>query len=133
MSPRFLSLAEVLEFQSDLLRSFGGKPGIRDLALLESALALPQSGSGKEYFHEFPFGMAAAYAYHIAQNHAFIDGNKRTALAVALVFLEINGYPVMGGEDELEAATREVASGKMGKDGFAGVLEITYKRHRSGA
>jgi death-on-curing protein len=133
MSPRFLSLAEVLEFHEDLIRSFGGKPGIRDLALLESAVAMPQSGSGKEHFHDFPFAMAAAYAYHIAQNHPFIDGNKRTALAAALVFLEINGYPILGGEDELEAATRKVASGKMDKDGFAGMLKKTYKRFKSGA
>ncbi|HBL18863.1 MAG: hypothetical protein A2X36_12170 [Elusimicrobia bacterium GWA2_69_24] len=132
MSPRFLSLAEVLEFHEDLLRSFGGKPGIRDLALLESAVVMPQSGSGQEYFHEFPFGMAAAYAYHIAQNHAFVDGNKRTALATALVFLEINGHPVLGGEAELEAATRRVASGKLDKDGFASILEKTYKLCKGG-
>ena len=77
--------------------------------------------------------MAAAYAYHIAQNHAFSDGNKRTALAAALVFLEINGYPVLGGEDELEAATWELASGRMDKDGFASILERTYKRFKGGA
>ena len=133
MSPQFLSLVEVLEFHEDLLRSFGGKPGIRDLALLESAVAMPQSGTEKKHFHEFPFGMAAAYAYHIAQNHAFVDGNKRTALVAALVFLEINGYPIMGGEEDLEDATREVASGNMNKDGFAGVLENIYNRHKSGA
>jgi len=133
MSPQFLSLVEVLEFHEDLLSSFGGRPGIRDLALLESAIAMPQCGSGIEYFHEFPFGMAVAYAYHIAQNHAFVDGNKRTALTTALVFLEINGYPVMGGEKELEAATREVASGKMNKDSFASVLKSTYDRYKRGA
>ncbi|MFA6030226.1 MAG: type II toxin-antitoxin system death-on-curing family toxin [Elusimicrobiota bacterium] len=133
MSPRFLSLAEVLEFHEDLLRSFGGESGIRDLALLESAVAMSKSGSGKKYFHEFPFGMAAAYAYHIAQNHPFIDGNKRTALAAALVFLEINRHPILGGEDALEAATRKIASGKMDKDGFAGILEKTYKRFKSRA
>jgi death-on-curing protein len=133
MAPQFLSLVEVLEFHEDLLRSFGGKPGIRDSALLESAVAMPRSGSGKGYFHGFPFGMAAAYAYHIAQNHAFIDGNKRVALAAALVFLEINGHAVMGGENELEAATRKVAAGKMSKDGFARVLEDVYKRSKGDA
>lgn len=127
MLPNFLTLAEVLEFHEDLLASFGGRPGIRDLALLESAVAMPQSGSGKVFFHKFPFEMAAAYAYHIAQNHAFIDGNKRTGLTAALVFLEINGHPVMGGEDELEAATRELASGNMDKNGFAMVLERLFQ------
>ena len=76
---------------------------------------MPQSGFGEVFFHEFPFDMAAAYAFHIAQNHPFVDGNKRTALTAALVFLEINAHPVMGGEDELEAATRKVASGEMDK------------------
>jgi len=132
MWPRFVSLAEVLEFHKDLLRSFGGKPGIRDLALLESAVAMPQSGSGEEYFHEFPFGMASAYACHIVRNHAFVDGNKRTALATALVFLEINGYPILGGEDELEAATRKIASGEMEKEGFADMLGKIYKRYKGG-
>ena len=133
MQPKFLTLAEILEFHEDLLRSFGGSPGIRDLWLLESAVAMPQSGSGNVFFHQFPFEMAAAYAFHIAQNHAFVDGNKRTALTAALVFLEINEHPVMGGEEELEAATREIALGKMDKSIFAKVLEKAYILHRGGS
>ncbi|MBF0503143.1 MAG: type II toxin-antitoxin system death-on-curing family toxin [Candidatus Riflebacteria bacterium] len=129
MLPNFLTLAEVLDFHEDLLQSFGGRPGIRDLALLESAVEMPQSGSDKVFFHKFPFEMAAAYAYHIVRNHAFIDGNKRTGLAAALVFLEINGYPVMGGEDALEAATWEIASGNLDKSGFAAVLEQVFNQH----
>ena len=62
-----------------------------------------------------------------------MPGQYQLGLAGALVFLEINGYAVMGGEDELEAATREVASGNMNKDGFAGVLENIYKRYKRGA
>ncbi len=131
MQPKFLTLAEVLDFHEDLLQSFGGSVGIRDLALLESAVAMPQSGAGRVFFHDFPFEMAAAYAYHIAQNHAFVDGNKRTALAAALVFLEINGYAVLGGEDELESATREIASGNMDKKSFAGALERAYNLYKS--
>lgn len=131
MPAKFLTLSKVLEFHEDLIRSFGGSPGVRDLALLESALAMPQSGSGGVFFHEFPFEMAGAYAFHIAQNHPFVDGNKRTAMTTALVFLEINGYPVMGGEDELEAATREVASGKMNKKGFSDAIKKVYEDHKS--
>lgn len=130
MPPKFLTLSEVLDFHEDLIRSFGGSPGVRDLGLLESALAMPQSGSGDVLFHEFPFEMAAAYAYHIAQNQPFVDGNKRTAMTAALVFLEINGYPVMGGETELEAATREVASGKMDKKDFAEKIQRVYEEHK---
>lgn len=132
MSPKFLTLSEVLEFHEDLIRSFGGSRGVRDLTLLESAIAMPQSGSGGTFFHEFPFGMAAAYAYHIAQNHPFVDGNKRTALTAALVFLEINGHPVMGGEEELEAATRKVASGSMSKTSLAKTLKSAYGRRKRG-
>ena len=100
-------------------------------SLLESALAMTQTGSGDVFFHEFPFDMAAAYAYHIAQNPPFVDGNKRTALAAALTFLEINGYPVMGGEDELESATREVASGSLDKKKFAKILRNLHDEHRA--
>lgn len=130
MTPKFLTLSEVLIFHEDLVRSFGGSQGVRDLSLLESALAMPQSGSGDVFFHEFPFEMAAAYAYHIAQNHPFVDGNKRTALTAALVFLEINGHPVMSGEDELEAATRQIASGAMDKKAFAKLLRELYTDSR---
>ena len=98
--------------------------------MAESAVSMPESGTGDEFFHRFPFEMAAAYAYHIAQNHPFVDGNKRTALASALTFLELNGYSVMGGEDSLEQATRKVASGLMDKNGFAAILEQTYRQHK---
>jgi death-on-curing protein len=130
MLPRFLTLAEVLEFHEDLVKSFGGNSGVRDLGLLESAVAMPQSGSAGVFFHPFPFEMAAAYAFHIAQNHPFVDGNKRTALAAALVFLELNGFPVLGGESELEAATWQIASGTMDKTGFAKALNKAYNLHR---
>ena len=131
MSPKFLTLAEVLEFHEDLIREFGGSPGIRDLGLAEAALAMPQSGAGEEFFHAFPFEMAAAYLYHIVQNHPFIDGNKRTAFAAALTFLELNGYAVMGGEDELEAATWKVASGNLDKSDAAAILEKIYNEHKA--
>lgn len=131
MSPKFLTLTEVLEFHEELIREFGGSPGIRDLGLAEAALAMPQTGAGEKFFHAFPFEMAAAYLYHIAQNHPFIDGNKRTAFSAALTFLELNGYAVLGGEDELEAATKKVASGKLDKSGAAAILEKIYNEHKA--
>src|ERR1700734_4179457 len=130
MSPHFLTLNEILEFHEDLIREFGGKPGIRDLGLAESAIAMPKSGAGGEFFHKFPFEMAAAYLYHLAQDHPFVDGNKRMAFAAALMFLELNGFPIMGGEDELEDATRKVASGKLDKNGAAAILEKIYEEHK---
>ena len=130
MPPRFLTLPEILEFHEELIHDFGGSFGIRDLGLAESAVAAPRSGAGGKFFHAFPFEMAAAYAYHIARNHPFVDGNKRTAFAAALTFLEINGYAVMGGEDDLENAARKIASGEIGKKEFAALLERTYNGHR---
>jgi death-on-curing protein len=64
--------------------------------------------------------------YHIAQNHPFVDGNKRTTLAAALTFLELNDHPVLGGEDELEAATWKVAAGKIDKKSVALILKKIY-------
>ncbi|MBI4371913.1 MAG: type II toxin-antitoxin system death-on-curing family toxin [Elusimicrobia bacterium] len=130
MPPKFLTLPEILDFHDDLISEFGGSRGVRDLGLIESAVAMPQSGVGDEFFHAFPFEMAAAYAYHIAQNHPFVDGNKRTALTAALTFLEINGYPVMGGEETLEDATRKTASGQMDKKKLSAALERTYRQYK---
>ena len=130
MTPKFLTLSEILEFHEDLIDSFGGSHGVRDLGLAESAVAMPQTGMGDEFYHAFPFEIAAAYAYHLAQNHPFIDGNKRTALATALTFLEINEYPIMGGEEILEDAMRSVASGKLNKKDLSAILEKTYNDHK---
>jgi death-on-curing protein len=130
LSPRFLTLPEVLEFHQELIAEFGGSWGIRDFGLAESAIAMPQAGTDGQYFHKFPFEMAAAYLYHVAQNHPFVDGNKRTAFACALTFLELNGYPILGGEADLEALTREVASGKLDKGGTSTLLEKIYNEHR---
>lgn len=66
--------------------------------------------------------MAAAYAFHICQNHPFIDGNKRTALASVLVFLELNGIGISDPEDKLYESMINIASGKMTKEGFAEIL-----------
>lgn len=90
--PRFLSKEEVLTLHSVSLNEYGGADGFLDEGALESALAQARQGFGEEFVHEFPFGMAAAYGYHIAMNHAFRDGNKRTAFAAMVVFLRMNGW-----------------------------------------
>ena len=78
---RFLSLEDVIELHRLQLEMYGGSDGIRDLGLLESAVMMPQASFGGEYVHSGVFEMAAAYAFHIAENQPFVDGNKRTALA----------------------------------------------------
>jgi death on curing protein len=84
--PDFLTLEDVLLIHEQQLERYGGSPGIRDRGLLESAVAQPQAGFGGKYVHESIFDMAAAYAFHIAENQPFVDGNKRAALASALCF-----------------------------------------------
>ncbi|GBR76149.1 cell filamentation protein Fic [Candidatus Termititenax persephonae] len=92
MNIHFLTLSEVLLILEDQIRNYGGLYGVRDLNLLSSAINMPQSSFQGEYLHKTIPAMAATYVYHICQNHPFIDGNKRVALASSLVFLAINGY-----------------------------------------
>nr|MDD5699375.1 type II toxin-antitoxin system death-on-curing family toxin [Victivallaceae bacterium] len=92
MKPEFLSLAEVLEIHQDQLVRYGGEAGIRDLGLLKSAISMPSATYGGEFLHSDIYEMAAAYLFHIVQNHPFLDGNKRTGAVAMLVFLILNGY-----------------------------------------
>ena len=78
LNPIFLCLGEVVEIPRDQIERYGGSPGIRDLGLLQSALAMPAAGFGGRYLHTDLFEMSAAYLFHITQNHPFADGNKRT-------------------------------------------------------
>lgn len=71
--PRFLDLADVLEIHETRIKLYGGSLGLRDLGLLQSALAQPEAGFGGELFHKDLFEMAAAYLFHISRNHAFVD------------------------------------------------------------
>lgn len=82
---------EVLLLRADQLRLFGGSAGIRDRGVLESAVAMPAATFDGELLHTGLFEMAAAYAFHIAEGQPFVDGNKRTALNAALVFLDLMG------------------------------------------
>src|SRR5258708_2976814 len=99
--PKFLTLEEVLEIHRIQLELYGGRDGIRDLGALESAIAQPEGGFSDKYLHSFPFGMAAAYAYHIAENQPFVDGNKRTAVDSALTFLTGNGIEIQDPQTSL--------------------------------
>ena len=120
--PIFLTLAEVFEIHTDQIKRYGGEEGLRDLGLLESALAQPEATFAGEWLHKDLYEMAAAYAYHLCQNHPFMDGNKRVALACALVFLEINGVSVMDPKGSLKAAMLSMASSKMSKQVFTDLI-----------
>ena len=121
--PVFLTLAEVLKIQQIQIERYGGSLGIRDLRLLESALAQPEASFRGAWLHANLFEMAAAYAYHLCQNHSFLDGNKRPALAAALVFLEMNRIEMPDPRQKLLDATVKMADGKMNKNQFTAILK----------
>jgi death-on-curing protein len=115
-TPKFLSLDEVLELHADQISSFGGTPGVRDEGLLESALAQPQATFGGDFLHPTISEQAAAYLYHIAMNHPFIDGNKRTAFAVTDTFLRLNACTLNLTDDRAFDLVMRVARGTMTKE-----------------
>ncbi len=119
MPPLFLGLEEILEIHHDQIERYGGTEGIRDLGLLQSALAMPQAGTSSQYYHADLLEMAAAYLFHIVKNHPFVDGNKRTGVAAALVFLEMNGIEVRATDKALVDTALAVAEGKLHKSGIA--------------
>jgi death-on-curing protein len=96
-SALFLSLEEALDLHRQLIERFGGASGVRDLGLLESALARPRSG-----YYSSLSEQAAALLQSLAGNHAFVDGNKRMAFAAAAVFLRMNGFVLAVSADEAE-------------------------------
>ena len=130
MQPRFLTMGEVLLTLQDQVRRYGGAYGVRDPALLSSALAMPSATFEGKFLHEDIYQQAAAYAYHLCQNHPFIDGNKRTALAAALVFLDLNGIEISDLEETLYELMIGVAKGKKSKAEIAEALKDLGVRRR---
>ncbi len=113
--PTFLTLDEVLALQADQIDRYGGSKGLRDLGLLESAVAAPRATYGDALLHPTLPEMAAAYLFHLVQNHPFVDGNKRVGLATAIAFLGLNDLWLDAEEDELVALVLGVANGRVGK------------------
>ena len=122
-SPTFLTLAEAVEIHKDQIKRYGGSKGIRDLHLLQSALAQPEASFSGEWLHGDLFEMASAYAFHIAENQPFFDGNKRTGLASALVFLELNGVSVVDPKQKLLRVMLGIAKKKLWKQNLAAVFK----------
>lgn len=119
MNPQFLTLDEVMDIHRDQIERYGGMLGVRDLELLESAIAAPQSGFGDQYLHGDLFEMASAYLFHVVRNHPFLDGNKRVGTAAALTFLELNGVETKIPNQVLVATVLAVAQGKTEKSAIA--------------
>ncbi len=112
----FLSVEDVVQIHASAIAHEGGMEGVRDHNLLDAAVAMPRQQFGGAYLHEDMAAMAAAYLFHIAQNHPFFDGNKRAAVMAAFVFLDNNGIELTTAPQDLESATRRVAAGDMAKD-----------------
>lgn len=113
--PVFLTLGEVIEIHRDQIERYGWDPDLRDLGLLQSAMAMPAAGFGGRYLLTDLFEMAAAYLFHITRNHPFVDGNKRTGAVASLVFLSINDVELEAEEEEYERIVLGVARGEIDK------------------
>lgn len=102
----------------DQIASFGGTPGLRDQGLLASALAQPQAMFAQQLLHPSIPEQAAAYLFHLAMNHPFVDGNKRTAFAVMDTFLRVNGYRLTLSDNAAYELVLRVVKGEIDKAGI---------------
>jgi death-on-curing protein len=108
-----------MELHCGQIEAYGGSVGLRSIDLLESAIAQPQATFGGEFLHADIFQMAAAYLFHLVQNHPFVDGNKRIGLEAALVFLELNGLSIATSDEKLVELVLGVAQGQIDKQQIA--------------
>lgn len=115
--PRWITKAQVISMHAEQLAIFGGPAGLRDEGMLESALGCPQN---KWAFGETDYAVpAAAYAFGIARNHPFVDGNKRTAFMALMVFLRKNGIAFAPDPAEATVAIIDLAAGEIEEEGLA--------------
>ena len=125
---RFLPEAIVIAIHDDQVRLYGGAYGIRDAAGLDAALHMPQAQFDGEFLHPTILHMAAAYGFHLCQNHPFIDGNKRTAGMVMLTFLQFNGLEPLATELDYYTTMMAVAAEQMRKEQLAEWLQTVVKQ-----
>jgi len=124
--PQWLDTDIVLDIHAEQLALFGGGDGMRDLGLLEAALARP--------LNKFAYGetdlatLAAAYAFGIARNRPFVDGNKRAAFGSMIVFLGLNGIDLDVPPEDATAIILEVAAGEIDEDGLARWLRDNWPK-----
>ncbi|MBD0334220.1 MAG: type II toxin-antitoxin system death-on-curing family toxin [Cyanobacteria bacterium Co-bin13] len=121
--PKLISKSLALRIHQRQIERFGGSQGVRDNGLLESALAQPQSTFSGQLLHPTLHEQAAAYLYHLAKNHPFVDGSKRTAYAVTETFLRLNGYTLTLDDEQAFQLVLDVAQSQLEKDALARQLE----------
>ena len=122
LNPKFVETALAIAIHDDLVETFGGSFGLRDEGLLESALSQPKASFFGQLLHPTIAEQAAAYLYHLAKNHPFVDGNKRTALGVTEAFLGMNGYNLDLSDEDLYDQVLAVVEGKLEKKDLADSL-----------
>ncbi len=123
MEPLFLTLDEMVEIHSQQIENYGGSDGLRDPAALESATATPMATYDGHYLHPTVPAMAAAYLFHVCQNHPFVDGNKRTGANAAVTFLIMNDWDLDFSEDEFADLVLSVAAGAISKPALTDLFE----------
>jgi death-on-curing protein len=126
----FLTLDEVIALHSDQIERYGGRAGIRDLGLLQSALGTPSATFEGRFLHEGLHEMAAAYLFHVVRNHPFVDGNKRVGLMALLAFLGLNARRLDATPRDVEDLVQGIASGRVSK-AEAAVFVQRHLRSRS--
>jgi death-on-curing protein len=112
-------LEEVVAIHRDQFERYGGSLGVRDWALLQAAVAMPAVTFGGQYLHSDLHEMAAAYLFHIVQNHPFVDGNKRVGAVAADVFLALNNTQLIANQDDYAELVLSISSGEASKSDAA--------------
>jgi len=126
--PLFLTFAEIIEIHDYQISHFGGSDGLRSAEMLKSAIGMPSSTFSGEYLHPTIPEMAAAYLFHLVENHPFLDGNKRVGAMASLVFLDLNGYEFDATDEEFTDLVMRVASGEMLKS----EVVLFFQQHSHG-
>lgn len=129
--PKFIKQEDVLWLHNRQINQFGGTTGIRDEGLLISALAQPRATFGGKLLHSTFAEQAAAYLYHIAMNHPFVDGNKRTAFAAMDAFVRLNGFRLTATADEayslvIRTVTREIDKPQLAEEISSKLVQTSF-------
>ncbi len=125
----YLTTVQILFLHSRLIAETGGSAGVRDVALLESAVARPQATYGGEELYPDIFAKAAALMQSLVNNHPFVDGNKRVGIAATALFLQRNGHRLVASNQEVEEFTLAVARGERSFDDIAAWFATWTEAH----
>jgi len=125
-----LTVEIVREIHAAVIEAYGGAHGVRDEALLHSAVAAPQATYGGQSPYVDVPEIAAAYLFYLCRNHAFVDGNKRVAMTAAIVFLRLNGIEPAPDGPDWEALMLEVAASRLDREQTTARLKKLLRRPR---